>query len=201
MSKPKKYQLSELLSVLRERYGELSEEQGTELMSALVMSIDADPNVQELTSEQYQLGVQIIEVAAAGRAESFQQAREKLAENPSILSEIEAEQSSPTQSDGSIPGGELGADLPAAISEQGGKLYKKVPDTFARQNELFGTALDQAVLADLNERIRTGDLEADIQEAMGKRQAEGRERAPTFIEMLGLPAVPSVPRLPESSAE
>ncbi|PZD70608.1 hypothetical protein C1752_10458 [Acaryochloris thomasi RCC1774] len=195
MAKNKKVNSSELEAALKERFGDLSVEELSSQTTALYTCLGLEPQATEMTTDQYHLGVQILDAFVNGHAQDYQQAKEWVESQGSGQPE-----SQPSQSEEISPVHPSG-DLPAAISEQGGKLYKKVPDTFARQDELFGTALDQAVLADLNERIRTGDLEADIQEAMGKRQREGRERAPTFIEMLGLPAVPSAPKLPESSAE
>lgn len=82
MAKAKKYQISDLQALLKERYGELPEEQGEELMSALVASIEVDPAIDKLTVEQYELGAQVLEMSVSGQAESFKEARAMLLENP-----------------------------------------------------------------------------------------------------------------------
>lgn len=195
MSNKKKVSTSELEALLKKRFGELSDDEFENQFSALIISLGLNPEAKELAAEQYQLAENILEALANGKAPDYQQAKEWVESQANRQPE-----SQPSQTEEISPT-PLGGDLPAAISKQGGKLYQKVPDSFARQNDLFGDAIDQAVLADLNERIRTGDLEGDIEKAMEKRQAEGRERPPTFIEMLGLPGVSSAPKLPESSAE
>lgn len=198
MAKTKKFQISDFQTVLNDRYGELSDEQVTELMSALVASIGVDPSVEELTADQYHLGVQVVEVAATGQAESFQQAREMLTENPSILSEKTEDTPPPAQDGRDHIVDSPKNDLPAAITRQGGKLFGKIPETFSRQEQNFAAALDQAVIADLNARIQNGDLDAVIEDELGKGDGEA---PPSFVEMLGLGTTSSVPTLPESSTE
>lgn len=189
MAKTKMIKTSEFEQLLIERFGNLSAEELSCQMSALESCLDLKPEAKEVTEDCYQLGVKVLDALAAGHAQDYQQAREwvdEQARQPDVVNQEDTTTAQPNN------------DLPTAITKQGNKLYQKIPKAFARQEEIFGTALDQAVLADLNARIQNGDLDAAIEAELGKDEGEA---PPSFVEMLGLGPASSVPTLPESSTE
>lgn len=164
MAKQKTRPLESFSREIAKRFGEISDADIRKQLIALGHALELPKDAATVTEAQYQLGLAILDVLGSGQTSDYAEAKQ-------IVEHSQQGQTIPSQD-----------ALSRAMDQQGGALYKTIPTRFADQTTQFSRVLDHGVMASLNQRIQDGDLEAEIEEALGKQPPQ----ASSFTELLGI---------------
>lgn len=160
MASKKKVDVSVLADALKERFGELSDEQLGDQLSALGSCLKLSPEAVDLTESQYKLALQILDLSVTGQAKDYMHAKQLVEEG------VDPQNHSQVQMDEGIAHGDEVPSEIQLIANVAGVSASETIQALADQGsvnvEQARQAFNVLYTQQLRELVNSGELERKV---------------------------------------